>query len=111
VAATYEYWTAVFRVGLEGFNDYDHDEINTIAEEGWEPINLTAVHNGFATLVLFRREVPGSGRRAAASSTKSANAKKAAPAKANAAKAGAGKKAAPAKKVSPVAKAAARKAR
>jgi hypothetical protein len=126
VAATYEYWTAVFRVGLEGFNDYDHDEINTIAEEGWEPVNLTAVHNGFATLVLFRREVPGASRRQPAPVRKAAANKKATPAKAGAAKGGAAKgsaakkavaskavasKAVASKKASPVAKTAARKAR
>ena len=56
MAANYEYWTAVFGVGLDGFSDFDHEELNAIAGEGWEPVNLTAVHNGFATLVLFRRE-------------------------------------------------------
>ena len=59
MAAKFEYWTAVFGVGLDGFSDYDHDELNAIAAEGWEPVNLTAVHNGFATVVLFRREVAG----------------------------------------------------
>lgn len=56
MAAAYEYWTAVFGVGLDGYSDFDHEELNAIANEGWEPVNLTAVHNGFATLVLFRRE-------------------------------------------------------
>ena len=56
MTAKYEYWTAVFGVGLDGFSDFDHEELNAIANEGWEPVNLTAVHNGFATLVLFRRE-------------------------------------------------------
>ena len=56
MAANYEYWTAVFGVGLDGFSDFDHEELNAIANEGWEPVQMTAVHNGFATLVLFRRE-------------------------------------------------------
>lgn len=56
MAAAYEYWTAVFGVGLDGFSDFDHEELNAIANEGWEPVQLTAVHNGFATLVMFRRE-------------------------------------------------------
>jgi hypothetical protein len=56
LAATFEYWTAVFGVGIDGFSDFDHDELNAIAAEGWEPVQLTAVHGGFATLVLFRRE-------------------------------------------------------
>jgi hypothetical protein len=77
----FEYWTAVFGVGLDGFSDYDHDELNAIAAEGWEPVNLTAVHNGFATVVLFRREVaPATPRARPASGAKKA-AKKATPAK------------------------------
>ena len=66
MVAKFEYWTAVFGVGLDGFSDYDHDELNAIASEGWEPVNLTAVHNGFATVVLFRRELGGAGPAAAA---------------------------------------------
>jgi len=78
MAAKYEYWTAVFGVGLDGFPDYEHDELNAIAAEGWEPVNLTAVHNGFATIVLFRREVPAASRAAApAKAAKKAPAKKA----------------------------------
>jgi len=57
VAANFEYWTAVFGVGLDGFSDYDHDELNAIAEQGWEPIQIAAVHNGFAAIVMFRREL------------------------------------------------------
>jgi hypothetical protein len=57
VAGNYEYWTAVFGVGLDGFSDYDHDELNAIAAEGWEPVQIAAVHNGFAAVVLFRREL------------------------------------------------------
>lgn len=63
MAANFEYWTAVFGVGLDGFSDYDHEELNAIAAEGWEPVQMTAVHNGFATVVLFRRELaPTRGR-------------------------------------------------
>jgi hypothetical protein len=79
VAAKFEYWTAVFGVGLDGFSDYDHDELNAIAGEGWEPVNLTAVHNGFAAVVLFRRELAGAGTPGAAKAVKKA-AKKARPA-------------------------------
>ncbi|MGH9224280.1 MAG: hypothetical protein ACRD2W_10995 [Acidimicrobiales bacterium] len=75
MAAKFEYWTAVFGVGLDGFSDYDHDELNAIAAEGWEPVNLTAVHNGFATVVLFRRDLAG--RAAPARAAKKAPAKKA----------------------------------
>ncbi len=57
VAANFEYWTAVFPVGLEGFSDADHDELNVIAEQGWEPFQMSAVHGGFAVVVLFRREL------------------------------------------------------
>jgi hypothetical protein len=60
VAGKYEYWTAVFGVNLDGFSDFDHDEINSIAAEGWEPFTMTAVHGGFAVVVLFRRAVGGS---------------------------------------------------
>jgi len=59
VAGRYEYWTAVFGVNLDGFSDFDHDELNAIAAEGWEPFTMTAVHGGFAVAVLFRREVGG----------------------------------------------------
>ena len=76
MAAKFEYWTAVFGVGLDGFSDYDHDELNAIAAEGWEPVNLTAVHNGFATVVLFRREVASS-RPAKAAEKKAPAAKRA----------------------------------
>jgi hypothetical protein len=78
VAVRFEYWTAVYAVGLEGLNDYDHEELNALASEGWEPVLLTSVHGGFATLVLFRRET-GTGR--AAATKKASPAKKAAPAK------------------------------
>jgi hypothetical protein len=78
VAAKFEYWTAVFGVGLEGFSDYDHDELNAIAAEGWEPVNMTAIHNGFATVVLFRREVAPAPRTAKAAAGKAAASKAAA---------------------------------
>ncbi len=61
MAGKYEYWTAVFGVNLDGFSDFDHDEINAIAAEGWEPFTMTAVHGGFAVVVLFRRPVGGAG--------------------------------------------------
>ena len=57
MAVRYEYWTAAFAVGLEGLNDWDQGELNVIAAEGWEPYLMTSVHGGFATLVMFRREV------------------------------------------------------
>lgn len=59
MAGRYEYWTAVFGVHLDGFSDFDHDEINAIAAEGWEPFTMTAVHGGFAVAVLFRRPAGG----------------------------------------------------
>lgn len=59
MAGRYEYWTAVFGVNLDGFSDFDHDELNAIAAEGWEPFTMTAVHGGFAVAVLFRRAVGG----------------------------------------------------
>jgi len=65
VSADYEYITSVFGIGLEGFSDYDHDELNAFAELGWEPYLVTGVHNGFAALILFRRLLPGRGRTAA----------------------------------------------
>ena len=81
MAANFEYWTAVFPVGLEGFSDFDHEELNAIAEQGWEPFELTAVHGGFAVVVLFRRALqpPPSAARPAAKAAKAAKtAKKAA---------------------------------
>ena len=72
MAVRYEYWTAAFAVGLEGLNDWDQGELNSIAAEGWEPCLMTSVHGGFATLIMFRRE---------ATARKAAPAKKAAPVK------------------------------
>ena len=77
MAGRYEYWTAVFGVNLDGFSDFDHDELNAIAAEGWEPFTMTAVHGGFAVAVLFRREVSGR----AASAARPAPVKQAAPVK------------------------------
>ena len=57
MAANFEYWTAVFPVGLEGFSELDHDELNAIADQGWEPFQMSAVHGGFAVVVMFRREL------------------------------------------------------
>ncbi len=64
--ANFEYWTAVFPVGLEGFSDLDHDELNAIAEQGWEPFQMSAVHGGFAVVVMFRRELESPPRSASA---------------------------------------------
>jgi hypothetical protein len=77
VAANFEYWTAVFPVGLEGFSDVDHDELNAIAEQGWEPFQMSAVHGGFAVVVMFRREMEPL-RRAAPPAKKAVKAGKAA---------------------------------
>jgi len=55
----YEYTTEVFSVGLEGLAAVDTDKLGAMAAEGWEPSLMTPVHNGFATLVLFRRESDG----------------------------------------------------
>jgi topoisomerase IA-like protein len=95
--AAYEYWTAVFGVNLDGFSDFDHDEVNAIAAEGWEPFSMTAVHGGFAVVVMFRR--PAGGAAAARSApAKKAPVKKALAKKAPAKKAPAAKQAAAAKK-------------
>ncbi len=56
----YEYTTEVFSVGLEGLAAVDTDKLGDMAAEGWEPSLMTPVHNGFATLVLFRRATDGS---------------------------------------------------
>ncbi|MGQ0521169.1 MAG: hypothetical protein ACT4PX_08470 [Actinomycetota bacterium] len=65
----YEYTSDVFAVGLEGFAPVDDDKIARMAEEGWEPAHMTTVHNGFAAVVLFRRE-RGSGPPPAAAAAK-----------------------------------------
>ena len=85
MAANFEYWTAVFPVGLEGFSDADHDELNAIAEQGWEPFQMSAVHGGFAVVVLFRRELEPPPPRVAATAKKGA-AKKAAAKRASSAR-------------------------
>ncbi|MFP5317172.1 MAG: hypothetical protein ACLGI2_02630 [Acidimicrobiia bacterium] len=72
MAGRYEYWTAVFGVNLDGFSDFDHDELNAIAAEGWEPFTMTAVHGGFAVAVLFRRAVAGAVAASAAAPAKKA---------------------------------------
>lgn len=79
MAANFEYWTAVFAVGIDGLSDYDHDELNAIADQGWEPFQLTAVHGGFAAIVMFRREIEGAAPASARTAKKTA--KKAAAAK------------------------------
>lgn len=89
----YEYTSDVFAVGLEGFAPVDDDKIARMAEEGWEPTHMTTVHNGFAAVVLFRRERAGAparparvrkaaGTRAAASPAPKATRKEAPAAKA-----------------------------
>ena len=52
----YHYTTAVFAVGLEGFAEVDNERITAMAADGWEPLHMAPVHNGFAAVVLFRRE-------------------------------------------------------
>jgi hypothetical protein len=52
----YTYTSKVFPVGLEGFAQVDNDQITAMAADGWEPTHMTTVHNGFAAVVLFRRE-------------------------------------------------------
>ena len=92
----YDYTTEVFSVGLEGLAPVDEDRLGEMAAEGWEPTLMTPVHNGFATLVLFRREGLGAlkpaARRAPAAASasggkKAAAAKKKAPPPGKAAKA------------------------
>lgn len=73
----YEYTTEVFSVGINGLAPVDEALLEEMAGEGWEPTLMTPVHNGFATLVLFRRE-PGGGRPGV---VRPKAAKKAAPAK------------------------------
>ncbi|MGI8684484.1 MAG: hypothetical protein ACR2MO_05250 [Acidimicrobiales bacterium] len=58
----YEYTTEVFSVGLQGLAAVDTDKLGAMAAEGWEPSLMTPVHNGFATLVLFRRESDGTAK-------------------------------------------------
>ena len=55
----YDYTTEVFSVGLTGLAPVDEDTLGEMAADGWEPTLMTPVHNGFATLVLFRREGSG----------------------------------------------------
>ena len=88
----YEYTTEVFAVGLEGLAAVDTDRLGDMAAEGWEPSLMTPVHNGFATLVLFRRESDGTavpGRLVAPAPKVRGAAPKAVTAKAAAAKAAA----------------------
>ncbi|MGH9178474.1 MAG: hypothetical protein ACRD0N_07965 [Acidimicrobiales bacterium] len=79
----YEYTSEVFAVGLEGFAQVDNKRITAMAAQGWEPTHMTTVHNGFAAVVLFRRE--GTARRAPAKAAgtrvRKAAATKAAPAR------------------------------
>lgn len=74
----YEYTTQVFSVGLGGFAPMDDDKISAMGAEGWEPLHMTPVHNGFAALVLFRREITGAARRPAPAKATPAKAAKAA---------------------------------
>lgn len=107
MSADYEYITSVFGIGLEGFSDYDHDELNAFAELGWEPYLVTGVHNGFAALILFRRLLPGRGRTAARKAPAKKTAAKQTAAKKTAAQTAAAKTAA---KEVPAKKAAAKRA-
>ena len=61
----FEYTSEVFAVGLKGFAEVDNERITDLAAEGWEPTLMSTVHNGFAAVVLFRREA-APGRRAVA---------------------------------------------
>jgi hypothetical protein len=61
----YEYTSEVFAVGLDGFAPVDNKKLSAMAADGWEPAHMTTVHNGFAAMVLFRREA-GTGRRTTA---------------------------------------------
>lgn len=61
----FEYTSAVFAVGLEGFAPVDNDRITAMAADGWEPTQMASIHGGFAAVVLFRRQAPA-GRVAAA---------------------------------------------
>ena len=80
----YDYTTEVFSVGLEGLAPVDEERLGAMAADGWEPTLMTPVHNGFATLVLFRRE--GSGElKPAARRTGAGSPKKGAKAQAKAA--------------------------
>ena len=58
----YEYTSEVFSVGLQGFAPVDEERIDELAADGWEPSLMTPVHNGFAAVVLFRRETKGARR-------------------------------------------------
>ena len=80
----YEYTSAVFAVGLEGFAPVDDDRITAMAAEGWEPAHMTPVHNGFAAVVLFRRKATGAPRpvKTAAPDVDSSRKRAASPAKA-----------------------------
>lgn len=60
MAQTYEYASATYGVGLEGLPVSDEEALNAVADDGWEPMLMTSVHNGFAVLILFRR-LMGSG--------------------------------------------------
>ena len=90
----YEYTTEVFSVGIQGLAPVDEARLEELAGDGWEPSLMTPVHNGFATLVLFRR--PAAGGRPGLAKAKPAKKVAKAPAK----KAAATKKAAPAPRAS-----------
>lgn len=84
MAVTYEYASATYGVALEGLPVPDEEALNAVAAEGWEPVLMTSVHNGFAVMILFRRELGHvAPRRPAArsSTTRQAPAKKAPAAK------------------------------
>lgn len=54
---TYEYASATYGAALEGLPVPDEEALNAVAADGWEPILMTSVHNGFAVMILFRREL------------------------------------------------------
>ena len=89
MAVAYEYASATYGVALEGLPVPDEEALNAVAADGWEPVLMTSVHNGFAVMILFRRELGHLAPRrptAKSSPAKSAPAK-AAPAKSSPAKA------------------------
>lgn len=100
MAATYEYASATYGVALEGLPIADEEALNAVTADGWEPVLMTSVHNGFAVMILFRRELGhvAPRRPATKSSAKKAAEPKAAAKKAPAPRAGA--KRAPAKRAS-----------
>lgn len=82
MAATYEYASATYGVALEGLPVPDEEALNAVTADGWEPVLMTSVHNGFAVMILFRRELGHVEPRRPAAKSRKAPAKKAAAKKA-----------------------------